>query len=420
MHDHSPKGLSSMSTIISPAESEHRLSKGTIFLLAGLAALGTLSTNIILPAFSGMGTSLDVSSRDLGLTLSSFFVAFAFGQLLAGPLSDHLGRKWLVLGGLGVFVVGSVLCAVADSLPFLVFGRIIQAFGACAASVLSRAIARDLFDGEVLARALSLTMIAGAAAPGFSPLLGSALDGLFGWRPIFFVVAVFAVVLSLHYVTHIGETLPRRRRTLLKVSTFATAYGRLIINPHFLFPAASVSLIIGGLYTFFAAAPSILLDELGLSPVELGWTFAGTVLIVFLAGLLAPHLAGRWGQRRIGMIGLLIALVGSLSMFVFAAAPSFTSFTVVIAVYLFGMGLINPLGTAIALHPFGRQAGLASALLGFLQMSCAAVGASFASILPLGPLSSLALVLSIASGLAILTFIPVALSRQFKALPAHE
>ncbi|MFH1806807.1 MAG: multidrug effflux MFS transporter [Pseudomonadota bacterium] len=416
MHDHSPKRMSSTSSIMPLAISGHRLSKGTIFLLAGLAALGTLATNIILPAFSGIGASLNVSSRDLGLTLSSFFVAFAFGQLLAGPLSDHLGRKWLVLGGLAVFAIGSVLCAVADTLPFLVFGRVLQAFGACAASVLSRAIARDLFDGEALARALSLTMIAGAAAPGFSPLLGSALDGLFGWRPIFLVVAFFAVVLAIYYATRIGETLPPGRRTSLKVSTFATAYGRLIINPRFLFPAVSVSLIIGGLYTFFAAAPSILLDELGLSPVELGLSFAATVLIVFVAGFLAPHLAHRWGQRRIGMIGLLIALVGSLSMFVFAATPTFMSFTVVIAVYLFGMGLINPLGTAIALHPFGRQAGLASALLGFLQMGCAAIGASFASILPLPPFSSLALVLSIASGLAILAFIPVALSRQFKEL----
>jgi len=416
MHDHSSKRMSSMSSTMPPEMSGHRLSKGMIFLLAGLAASGTLATNIILPAFPGMAISLDVSSRDLALTLSSFFVAFAFGQLLAGPLSDYLGRKWLVLGGLAVFAVGSILCAVADTLPFLVFGRVIQAFGACAASVLSRAIARDLFDGEVLARALSLTMIAGAAAPGFSPLLGSALEGLFGWRPVFLLVAVFAVGLALHYVRSIGETLPVDRRTSLKVSTFATAYGGLIINPRFLFPAVSVSLILGGLYTFFAAAPSILLVELGLSPVELGLTFAATVLIVFVAGFLAPRLAHRWGQRLVGMIGLLIALIGSLSMFVFAAAPTFVSFTFSIAVYLLGMGLINPLGTAIALHPFGRQAGLASALLGFLQMSCAAIGASFASILPFPPLSSLALVLSIASGAAILAFIPVALSRRFKEL----
>jgi MFS transporter, DHA1 family, multidrug resistance protein len=136
-------------SITSPAPSERRLTGGVLFLLAGLAALGALATNIILPAFPRIGAGLGVSSQELGLTLSSFFVAFALGQVLAGPLSDRFGRKWLVLGGLAVFAAGSVLCAFADSLSFLVLGRVIQALGACAASVLSRAIARHGLTREV-------------------------------------------------------------------------------------------------------------------------------------------------------------------------------------------------------------------------------------------------------------------------------
>jgi DHA1 family bicyclomycin/chloramphenicol resistance-like MFS transporter len=380
-----------------------------LFLLAGLAALGALATNIILPAFPRIGASLAVSPQELGLTLSSFFIAFAFGQLLVGPLSDRFGRKWLVLGGLAVFVAGSVLCAFAGTLSFLILGRVIQALGACAASVLSRAIARDLFDGEALARALALVMIAGAAAPGFSPLVGSALDGLFGWRITFLVVAAFGAVLALHYSTSIGETHPADRRSPLAASAVISAYGRLAVNPLFLLPAASVSLVIGGLYTFFAAAPAILMSELGLTSFQLGLNFAVSVLVVFAAGFLAPRLAHRWGQRTIGMIGLFIALAGSLFLFAFAAAPAFMPFTTAIALYLLGMGLINPLGTAIALHPFGRQAGLASSLLGFLQMSCAAVGSSLASVLPLQPFASLAVILTTGSALALLVFLPVAL-----------
>jgi DHA1 family bicyclomycin/chloramphenicol resistance-like MFS transporter len=403
--------MSALSTT-NPVLSERRLTRGTLFLLAGLAALGALATNIILPAFPRIGAGLGVSSQELGLTLSSFFVAFAFGQLVVGPLSDGFGRKWLVLGGLAVFAAGSVLCALADTLSFLVLGRVIQALGACAASVLSRAIARDLFDGEGLARALALTMIAGAAAPGFSPLLGSALDGLFGWRITFLLVAAFGVALALHYSTRVGETHPTDRRASLAASGVASAYGRLTIDPRFLLPALAVSLVIGGLYTFFAAAPAILMSELGLTPVQLGLSFATTVLIVFAAGFLAPRLARRWGQRTVGMIGLFIALAGSLFMFAFAAAPAFMPFTTAIALYLLGMGLINPLGTAIALHPFGRQAGLASALLGFLQMGCAAIGASLASILPLQPFASLAVILTAGSALALLAFLPVALRRS--------
>ena len=138
-------------SIANPAPCERRMTGGILFLLAGLAALGALATNIILPAFPRIGAGLGVSSQELGLTLSSFFVAFAFGQLLAGPLSDRFGRKWLVLGGLAVFAAGSAVCAFAETLSFLILGRVIQALGACAASVLSRAIARDLFEGEALA-----------------------------------------------------------------------------------------------------------------------------------------------------------------------------------------------------------------------------------------------------------------------------
>jgi MFS transporter, DHA1 family, multidrug resistance protein len=398
-------------SITSSTPSERQLTGGVLFLLAGLAALGALATNIILPAFPRIGASLGVSSKELGLTLSSFFIAFAFGQVLAGPPSDRFGRKWLVLGGLAVFAGGSVVCAFADSLSLLVLGRVIQALGACAASVLSRAIARDLFDGEALARALALTMIAGAAAPGFSPLLGSALDGLFSWRITFLVVAAFGVVLALHYSTSVAETHPADRRASMTASAVASAYGRLTIDPRFLLPAASVSLVIGGLYTFFAAAPAILMSELGLTAFQLGLSFATTVLIVFAAGFLAPHLAHRWGQRTVAMIGLIVALAGGLSMFAFAATPTYTRFTIAIALFLLGMGLVNPLGTAIALHHFGRQAGLASALLGFLQMGCAAVGASLASMLPLPPFMSLAVILTASSVLALLMFLPVALRR---------
>lgn len=179
---------------------------------------------------------------------------------------------------------------------------------------------------------------------------------------------------------------------------------------------AGLSLVIGGLYSFFAAAPGVLMNELGLSAVQLGLSFAATVVIVFLAGFLAPRLAHRSGPRAISMIGLLIALAGGGAMFAFAAAPTFAAFTMAIALYLFGMGLINPLSTAIALSPFGQQAGVASALLGFMQMGCAAIGASFASTLPFSSSVSLAVILTAGSTLALLAFLPVAL-RQPRSEP---
>lgn len=403
----------------SSANPTKTLTGSTLFLLAGLAALGALATNIILPAFPHMGADLGVSTQDLALTLSSFFIAFAFGQLLVGPLSDRFGRQWLVLGGLATFALGSLLCALADSLAFMIVGRVVQALGACAAVVLSRAIARDLFDGEALARALALVMIAMSAAPGFSPLVGGAIHSLFGWQIIFIMLALFAAVLALHYWSGIRETNPPANRTALTGTAVANAYGRLALNPRFVLPALTVSLVIGGLYTFFAAAPTVLMNGLGFSALGLGVFFAATVFIVMGAGLLAPRLARRWGQYRTGLLGISIALAGGLALFIFAAAPSLLTLTAAIVLYLFGMGLINPLGTAIALQPFGKQAGLASALLGFLQMSCAAIGTTFAAALPVAPALGLAIVLFAASALALALFIPVGQSRSRTAEGHH-
>ena len=131
-----------------PRPATCRLTAGLVGLLAVLAALSTLSTNIILPSFPSIGATLGVTTRELGVTLSSFFVAFALGQLVVGPLSDRYGRRPLVLGGLLILMIGSIIAAIATDLSVLVVGRVVQALGVCAASVLSRAIARDLFEGD--------------------------------------------------------------------------------------------------------------------------------------------------------------------------------------------------------------------------------------------------------------------------------
>src|SRR5664279_2494068 len=153
-----------------------------IAVLAALAATGTLATNILLPSLPQMAASLKVSTASVTSAITIFLAVFAVGQLVVGPVSDRYGRRWPVLTGFAIFLAGSLWCGLAQDLPGLLTGRVIQGVGACATSVLSRAIARDLFSGPALARAMALIMIAMAAAPGFSPLLGSALDHYFGWR----------------------------------------------------------------------------------------------------------------------------------------------------------------------------------------------------------------------------------------------
>ena len=380
-------------------------SRLVIALLAALAALSSFATNIILPSFPSIGGTLGLSTRDLAITLSSFFIAFALGQLVVGPLSDRLGRRPIVLGGLVVFIVGSVIAAIASDIGLLVAGRIVQALGVCAASVLSRAIARDLFEGQDLARALSFTTVATAAASGFSPLLGTAIDLLFGWRVLFLTVAAAGLVMAIAYRRIVGETLAPANRTATSLAKAMRSYGALLVDRRFLSPALTVSLIIGGLFTFFASAPAVLIDGFGVGSAGLSLFFAATVLVVFSGGLLAPRLSRALGQSRATFLGASLAFAGSALVLACASTGlSLIWFTLALTVFLFGMGLANPLGTALALQPFGSQAGVASALLGFLQMSCAAVATTANTLLPFPAATAIGILLTVYTGIAFLIF----------------
>jgi DHA1 family bicyclomycin/chloramphenicol resistance-like MFS transporter len=309
-----------------------------------------------------------------------------------------------VLSGFVVFIAGSIWCGLAIDLPNLLVGRVIQAAGACSTSVLSRAIARDLFSGAALGRAMALIMIAMAAAPGFSPLLGGALDHTFGWRSEFAFVGLFAAIAAVAYAAVLGETHNSTRIPLNPLAIAKTYFG-LSADRRFLIPAATVSLIMGGLFAMFSAAPRVLIEGLHFTPIQLGLFFAGTVLIVFAAGMLATKLAPRFGLDRSIQGGLLLAAAGSIAiLLVSMVSPTFLSFLGGMCVFLLGMGIVNPLGTAQALSPFGEKAGAASALLGFWQMMGAAIGVWLAATISHQAMFALGIVLMVASLLALLLY----------------
>jgi DHA1 family bicyclomycin/chloramphenicol resistance-like MFS transporter len=372
-----------------------------IAVLALLAATGTLATNILLPSLPQMAASLQVSTASVTHAITVFLAVFALGQLAVGPISDRYGRRWPVLIGFAVFLAGSVWCGVATDLTGLLIGRVIQAAGACSTSVLSRAIARDLFSGAALGRAMALIMIAMAAAPGFSPLLGGALDHYFGWRSEFAFVGAFALIGAVAYGTVLGET-HRSTRIPLDPLAIAKNYFALIGDRRFLVPAATVSLIMGGLFSMFSAAPRVLIERLHFTPIQLGFFFAGTVMIVFAAGMLATRLGPRFGLDRSIQGGLLAAATGSVAILLVSLFhATFLPFLAAMCVFLLGMGIVNPLGTAQALSPFGEKAGAASALLGFWQMMGAAIGVWLAATISHEAMFALGIVLTAASLLAV-------------------
>ena len=390
-----------VSTIAAAPRGEASSTFMQIAVLAALAATGTLATNILLPSLPEMAASLKVSSAAVTSAITVFLAVFAIGQLAVGPISDRYGRRWPVLTGFVVFLAGSVWCGLATDLPSILVGRVIQGAGACATSVLSRAIARDLFSGAALGRAMALIMVAMAAAPGFSPLLGGMLDHYFGWRSEFAFIGVFAAIAAIAYGSVFGET-HHSTRIPLNPLAIAKTYCSLVADRRFLIPAATVSLIMGGLFAMFSAAPRILIEALHFTPIELGLFFAGTVLIVFAAGMLATRLGPRFGLDRSIRGGLVAAALGSIAILAVSVFnPGFLPFLGSMCVFLLGMGIVNPLGTAQALSPFGEKAGAASALLGFWQMMGAAIGVWLAATVSHEAMFALGIVLTVASLLAV-------------------
>jgi DHA1 family bicyclomycin/chloramphenicol resistance-like MFS transporter len=372
-----------------------------IAVLATLAAIGPLATNILLPSLPQMAASLRVSTAEVTASITVFLAVLALGQLVVGPISDRYGRRWPVLIGFAVFIAGSIWCGLATDLTGLLIGRVIQGAGACSTSVLSRAIARDLFTGPALGRAMALIMIAMSAAPGFSPLLGGALDQTFGWRSEFVFVGIFAAIAAMAYAAVLGET-HHSTRTPLNPLAITKNYLGLIVDRRFVVPAATVSLIMGGLFAIFSTSPRVLIEAMRFTPIQLGLFFAGTVLIVFAAGMLATKLAPRLGLDRAIQIGLLLAATGGGAILLVSLFDAtFLPFLAGLCIFLLGMGIVSPLGTAQALSPFGEKAGAASALLGFWQMMSAAIGVWLAATVSHQAMLALGIVLIAASLLAV-------------------
>jgi DHA1 family bicyclomycin/chloramphenicol resistance-like MFS transporter len=374
-----------------------------VAVICAFAAMGTLATNIFLPSLPTMAADLHVSSAAITSAISVFLGIFAVGQLIVGPLSDRFGRRMPILVGLCIFVIGTIWCTLASDLANLLIARSIQASGACTATVLSRAIARDLFDGQALAKVMALTTIATAAAPGFSPLVGSALDHFFGWRSEFIFVAVFAICTLLAYATLLGET-NRAADGSVNPLAVGRSYLGLIRDLRFVVPARTAGLMMAALFAIFSGAPRVLLEHFGFSPVALGLLFAGVVFIVFGASMLAPRLSERLGIYRATLVGLGATVVGAIALLlaVLIAKDSFLPFLLTATLFLFGLGIASPLSSAAALSPFGKKAGAAAALFGFAQMAGAACGALLAAVVSSDPTLGLAIVLALSSPLAMI------------------
>lgn len=345
-----------------------------LLLLVALAGLGPLAFHILIPSMPGLATAFAVDYGIVQLTLSLYLVAFGLSQLFIGPVSDHVGRRPVVLGGLALFLAGTMTALFAASIEQLVLGRILQATGSCAGVVLVRAIVRDLCDRDHAASKIAYIVMAMVVAPMFAPLLGGLLDSRFDWRAGFVLVAAAGMAVAAIACFALPET-NRRRGGGVTPAAVALSYRQLLRSPLFRGYALQTAFGSGCFFAFMAGAPQLTIGALGADPAVYGVA----MLLPGCAYMAANFLAGRFSARRgvQGMleIGCLITLAGGLLLFVVAITMplSVAGLFGPMAIFAFGNGINLPNSTAGAVSVDPTRAGAASALSGFCQMTLGAL-----------------------------------------------
>jgi len=343
-------------------------------LIVVLVATGPLSTDMYLPALPAIRHAFGASTSAVQLTLSIFLFGLAFAQLILGPLSDKFGRRPVLLGGLVLYFVASLACAVAETIEILILARFFQAVGVCAGSVIGRAVIRDIHGAEEAARMFAYIASAIAVAPLVAPLIGGQLTITYGWTSVFWVMAAIACVLTITTSISLPETNKWRKDDALNPKRFLRNYTTLLKDKDYRSFTLAGALNFSGLFAFISGASFVLIEGLGLEVEYFGFAF-GFVVIGFMVG---SQISARY-VKRVG-IARLVEWGGRLAIFSaglglavqFIAPPSVFSVIMPMALYLVSVGFILPNATAGAMAPHQDMAGAASALLGFVQMAMAA------------------------------------------------
>jgi DHA1 family bicyclomycin/chloramphenicol resistance-like MFS transporter len=337
-------------------------------LLALLTAVGPMSVDLYLPSLPEIGRVFGASVPQVQLTLSGYLICFAIGQIVYGPISDHIGRKPVLLTALSLYVAVCLGCVFATSIEMLLVLRCLQAFGVAGCPVLARAIVRDLYQGVRAGRELARMGSITALAPIVAPSIGGVLQATFGWRAAFVGMAA----LGLCAIVLVTRLLPETRKTAAHAFSLASVvqgYGLFIRHRSYRVYLAIVAASYGGLFAWISGSSFVLQDLYGLSPLAFGAMFAAATLGYGLGTLIAARLVMRIGIDRTIVCGGVALAAGGLAMVLAVALGATSPLALVLpmALYLCGLGLAMPQSMAGALMPFADRAGAASSLLGFLQ-----------------------------------------------------
>jgi DHA1 family bicyclomycin/chloramphenicol resistance-like MFS transporter len=357
-------------------------------LLTALVALGQISTSIYIPSMPSLVGALAASPPAVNLTFSLFLLGFALSQIIFGPLSDRYGRRPVLFAGIGLYLLATVLCALATTIEALIVGRFLQGMAAASGPVLGRAMVRDIYGPEETARAMAYIGAALAISPALAPIFGGYLQVCCGWRAAFVVLGAVGVLILVLAFRVLGETNTAPDPRALEVRAIARAFGTLLRDRRYCGYTLAVSFVFAGLMVYTGIGPFVFIDFLGLSPEHYGMLALVTVTGFLIGSLIAGRMTARFGLDRLLVAGAVICLVGGGGMAALAVVGSRDVFAGVLVlvlpmtVFTLGMGLVLANGMAGAMAPFPRIAGAASALMGFVQMVVAGAVVVLVGLLP--------------------------------------
>lgn len=351
-------------------------------VLGLLSAAGPFAIDMYIPALPAISSDLGASTAATQMTLMVFFVAFGVCQIVYGPVSDMVGRKPPLYFGLAVFLAGSIGCTLAGDIGWLIAFRVVQGIGAASVMVIPRAIVRDMYTGAEATRLMALVMLVISISPILAPLAGALLIGEFGWRSVFVLVSIAAVIGVFMLAFFQPETRPPAERIRVSVRSLVDGFGLLLRHGRFLGLTFIGGLGFASFFAFIATSSFVYIEHFGLTPIEYGLAFSLNAVGFFGASQMAGWLAGRFGMLRV----VTTATLGyaSFTVLLFAVTVAGADSLAVLMALLFCafafLGLVIPTTMVLALEEHGPIAGMASALGGTLQMLAGAVAIVIVSV----------------------------------------
>jgi len=352
--------------------------------LITVTATGPLALNMFMPSIPGLVSDLSTTVGMAQLTLTLYLAGSAVSQLVYGPLSDHFGRRPVLLAGITVFVLASIMCALATTIEILVIARLLQAFGGAAGMVLTRAIIRDMHDEKASASVIGYITMAWAVAPMVAPALGGYLDQLAGWRTSFWALAAFGA-LALTLATFCLPETNHMQAANAHQSRLA-GYNRLLHNHRYIWLVATLAFTSGVFFAFLGGAPFIMINVLNQSPLAYGLWFSAVAIGYMTGNFISGKFSRTTETGTMIAIGITVATIATLIPFIAALNGALTPALIFIpmGIIAIGNGITLPNLTAASLSCDPKAIGSAAGLAGFIQSAAGALVAQAVGVLQPG------------------------------------